>query len=85
MMKQLLRQAKAPPPPKKEQVLQQEDQEVRKEELYLPKATQDEVEKSFQHGIGNPATGGLKCVPVSRKEVADSKGEAMLEWIARNN
>eukprot|EP00975_Prorocentrum_lima_P014008 2976831-Prorocentrum_lima.AAC.1 len=42
-------------------------------------------EKSFQHGFSNPATAGLKSVPVSCKEVADSKGEALLEWIASIN
>eukprot|EP00975_Prorocentrum_lima_P016288 3455534-Prorocentrum_lima.AAC.1 len=66
-------------------MLQPEYQYVRKEELCLPKATQDEVEKSFQHGIGDPATGRLESVPVTCKDVADSKGEAMLEWIASIN
>eukprot|EP00975_Prorocentrum_lima_P005131 1116315-Prorocentrum_lima.AAC.1 len=41
-------------------MIQQEDHEVRKEELYLPKATQDAVEKSSRHGFDNPAAGGLK-------------------------
>eukprot|EP00975_Prorocentrum_lima_P018865 3973421-Prorocentrum_lima.AAC.1 len=66
-------------------MFQQEDQEVRREKLYLPKATQDGVKKSFEHGFGNPAAGGLKSVPVTCKEVADRSGEAMLEWIASIN
>eukprot|EP00975_Prorocentrum_lima_P010530 2237067-Prorocentrum_lima.AAC.1 len=39
----------------------------------------------FRHGISNPASGGLKSVPVAGKDVADSKGEALIEWIASVN
>eukprot|EP00975_Prorocentrum_lima_P047849 10007709-Prorocentrum_lima.AAC.1 len=49
MMKQQLREAKVPSPSKKELMLHQEDQQVRREELYVPKETQGEVEGSFKH------------------------------------
>eukprot|EP00975_Prorocentrum_lima_P067514 12915358-Prorocentrum_lima.AAC.1 len=58
----------------------QEDFHVRKEELYLPQAVQEEVtNKTFEHGFINPAA-GLKSSPVATKEVAESRGDAMLEW-----
>eukprot|EP00975_Prorocentrum_lima_P050082 10487827-Prorocentrum_lima.AAC.1 len=62
MMKQQLKQIKVPKIKKFE-----------KEELYLPNASQEAVEKSLRHGISNPASAGLKSVPVSCKEVADRK------------
>eukprot|EP00975_Prorocentrum_lima_P034002 7144172-Prorocentrum_lima.AAC.1 len=43
-------------------------------------AVQEHAVESSLHGISNPASGGLKSVPVSGKEVADSKGEAVTEW-----
>eukprot|EP00975_Prorocentrum_lima_P050332 10540067-Prorocentrum_lima.AAC.1 len=64
-------------------MVQPEDQSVRREDLYLSKTSHGAVEKSRQHGIstlasggwnGNLASGGLKSVPVSGVEGADSKG-----------
>eukprot|EP00975_Prorocentrum_lima_P050445 10566504-Prorocentrum_lima.AAC.1 len=72
MMKQQFKETKLPPPSKKEVMSQQEDKPVRKEELYLPQAIQDEAKKSFEHGFSYPAAGGLTSVPVTCKEVADS-------------
>eukprot|EP00975_Prorocentrum_lima_P014765 3131235-Prorocentrum_lima.AAC.1 len=60
---------------------QQEDNHLRREELYLPQAIQDEAKKGFEHGVSNPAA-GLKSAPVTCKEVADNRGDTMLEWIA---
>eukprot|EP00975_Prorocentrum_lima_P019128 4024487-Prorocentrum_lima.AAC.1 len=60
-------------------MVQNDGQELRKPELYLSKSTQQAVENSLRHGINNPASGGLKSVPTSGKEVAESKGEAMIE------
>eukprot|EP00975_Prorocentrum_lima_P006735 1448092-Prorocentrum_lima.AAC.1 len=62
MMKQQLKDIKLAPPSTKEVRDQQEDHQVRREELYLPQAIQDEVKKAFEHGFANPAA-GLKSVP----------------------
>eukprot|EP00975_Prorocentrum_lima_P069231 12925119-Prorocentrum_lima.AAC.1 len=72
MMKQQLKEMKLPSPSKKEITARQDQQEVRREELYSPKATQEEASKSFARGFINPAAGGLKSMPVTSKEVADS-------------
>eukprot|EP00975_Prorocentrum_lima_P049510 10358679-Prorocentrum_lima.AAC.1 len=85
MMKQQLRHIKEPPPTRKELVVQQDDQQIRREELYLSKSSHKAVENSLRHGISNLASGGLESVPVSGKEVADSKGEALIEWLASIN
>eukprot|EP00975_Prorocentrum_lima_P005872 1270711-Prorocentrum_lima.AAC.1 len=52
-----------------------------REELYVPQEVQEEVMKNFEHGFTNPAA-GLKRSPVTTKDVAESRAEAMLEWIA---
>eukprot|EP00975_Prorocentrum_lima_P019154 4029392-Prorocentrum_lima.AAC.1 len=59
---------------------QQEDFQVRREELYLPQAVQEEVKKHFEHGFTNPAP-GLKHIPVTTKEVAESGGATLHEWV----
>eukprot|EP00975_Prorocentrum_lima_P056445 11835244-Prorocentrum_lima.AAC.1 len=59
---------------------QQEDFQVRKAELYWPQEVQEEVNKNFQHGFTNPASGlKTKSTPMTNKEVAGSRGDAMLE------
>eukprot|EP00975_Prorocentrum_lima_P053952 11319223-Prorocentrum_lima.AAC.1 len=63
MMKQQLKETKSAPSSKKEVRDQQEDNEVRKEELYLPQAIQDEVDRNSGHGFINPVAGGLNSTP----------------------
>eukprot|EP00975_Prorocentrum_lima_P025158 5281562-Prorocentrum_lima.AAC.1 len=58
----------------KETVVGQDDQDIRNKELYMSKSSQQAGEHSLWRGISNPTSGGLKSVPVSGKEVADSKG-----------
>eukprot|EP00975_Prorocentrum_lima_P054499 11427952-Prorocentrum_lima.AAC.1 len=57
MMKQQLKEVQLTPSSMKEVRDQQDDHQVQKEELYLPQAVQDDVEKSFEHGFTNPASG----------------------------
>eukprot|EP00975_Prorocentrum_lima_P028369 5961589-Prorocentrum_lima.AAC.1 len=60
MMKQQLKEFRMPSSSIQEGTVQHDHPEVRREELYLPKATHGEVSKSFEHGFINPASGGLK-------------------------
>eukprot|EP00975_Prorocentrum_lima_P019333 4072102-Prorocentrum_lima.AAC.1 len=50
MMKQQLKEIKETPSSTEEVRGQQADSQVRREELYLPQAIQDEVKKTFEHG-----------------------------------
>eukprot|EP00975_Prorocentrum_lima_P029992 6292369-Prorocentrum_lima.AAC.1 len=84
MMKQQLKEIKESPSSMKGVRAQQEYFQVRREELYLPQAVQEEVATNFAHGFTNPAT-GLKSTPVTNKEVAKHPGDAMLEWVASIN
>eukprot|EP00975_Prorocentrum_lima_P071377 12937313-Prorocentrum_lima.AAC.1 len=68
MMKHHLRQIKEPLQSIKDTVAHGDELAVRKEELYLPKSTQQAVENNLRHGISNSASGGLKSVPFSGKE-----------------
>eukprot|EP00975_Prorocentrum_lima_P002228 486614-Prorocentrum_lima.AAC.1 len=64
-MKQQLKELKETPSLRKDVKGQQEDYYVRREELYLPQAIQDEVKKGFEHGFTNPEA-GLKSIPVKQ-------------------
>eukprot|EP00975_Prorocentrum_lima_P050434 10563920-Prorocentrum_lima.AAC.1 len=61
-----------------------DDFHVREEELFEPLEVQEEVKKNFGQGFVNPAAGLKKkrSTPVTTEEVAESRGEAMLEWMA---
>eukprot|EP00975_Prorocentrum_lima_P030678 6436236-Prorocentrum_lima.AAC.1 len=58
---------------------EQEDFQVRREESYSSQEVQEEVRKHLER-FTNPAA-GLKKYP-SDKQVAESRGDAMLEWVA---
>eukprot|EP00975_Prorocentrum_lima_P051317 10748466-Prorocentrum_lima.AAC.1 len=45
-----------------------------------PDDHKEEVKKNLSQGWINPAV-GLKCTPVTNKEVAEREGAALLEWV----
>eukprot|EP00975_Prorocentrum_lima_P019552 4115923-Prorocentrum_lima.AAC.1 len=49
-----------------------DDHKVRTEELFVPLEVQEEVKENLSQGWINPAA-GLKCTPVTNKEVAESE------------